>query len=110
MRVVETNWFDEIAYLATLRDITERKRAQQAQERLSQQLKEKVSELEALLKDKFSGQYSLEIIDVLVEPELAEVDRILATPTVIKVAPEPEKRIVGSLGDREKVLTGLGLV
>jgi PAS domain S-box-containing protein len=47
MRVVETNWFDEIAYLATLRDITERKRAQQAQERLSRQLKEKVEELEA---------------------------------------------------------------
>jgi PAS domain S-box-containing protein len=46
MRVVATNWFDEIAYLATLRDITERKKAQQAQERLSQQLKEKVSELE----------------------------------------------------------------
>ena len=47
MRVVETNWFDEIAYLATLRDITGRKKAQQAQERLSQQLKEKVKELEA---------------------------------------------------------------
>jgi circadian clock protein KaiB len=69
-----------------------------------------IQELEALLKDKFSGQYSLEIIDVLVEPELAEVDRILATPTVIKVGPEPERRIVGSLGDRGKVLAGLGLV
>jgi circadian clock protein KaiB len=69
-----------------------------------------IQELEALLKDKLSGQYSLKIIDVLVEPELAEVDRILATPTVIRVAPEPEKRIVGSLGDRGKVLAGLGLV
>ncbi len=69
-----------------------------------------IQELEALLEDKFSGQYSLKIIDVLVEPELAEVDRILTTPTVIKVAPEPEKRIVGSLGDRGKVLAGLGLV
>jgi circadian clock protein KaiB len=68
-----------------------------------------VQDLEALLKNKFSGRYHLEIIDVLIEPELAEVDRILATPTVIKVAPEPERRIVGSLGDREKVLAGLGL-
>jgi len=69
-----------------------------------------IQDLETLLEDKFSGRYSLEIIDVLAEPELAEVDRILATPTVIKVAPEPAKRIVGSLGDREKVLAGLGLV
>ena len=68
-----------------------------------------IQDLETLLKAKFSGQYSLEIIDVLAKPELAEVDRILATPTVIKVEPEPERRIVGSLGDYEKVLAGLGL-
>ena len=47
MRIVETVWFNETAYLATLRDITERKRAEQAQERLSQKLQEKVKELEA---------------------------------------------------------------
>jgi len=68
-----------------------------------------IQNLETLLEDKFSGRYSLEIIDVLAEPELAEVDGILATPTVIKVAPEPQRRIIGSLGDREKVLAGLGL-
>jgi circadian clock protein KaiB len=69
-----------------------------------------VQELGALLKDKFSGQYSLEVIDILAEPELAEVNGILATPTVTKVTPGPEKRIVGSLGDRGKVLAGLGLL
>jgi len=47
MRVVETEWEGESAYLASLRDITERKRAEEAQERLSQQLQAKVSELEA---------------------------------------------------------------
>ncbi len=69
-----------------------------------------IQDLKALLEDKFGGQYSLEIIDILAKPELAERDGILATPTVIKVAPKPERRIVGSLGDREKVLAGLGLV
>ena len=68
-----------------------------------------IEDLETLLEDKFSGQYSLEIIDVLDEPERAEIDRILATPTVIKVTPGTERRIVGSLGDHEKVLAGLGL-
>jgi len=46
MRVAETMWYDEISYLISLHDISERKRAQQAQERLSQQLQAKVSELE----------------------------------------------------------------
>jgi len=46
MRVVETEWEGESVYLASLRDITERKRAQRAQERLSQQLQARVSELE----------------------------------------------------------------
>jgi circadian clock protein KaiB len=68
-----------------------------------------IQDLETLLIDKFSGRYSLEVIDVLAEPELAEVDKILATPTVVKISPEPERRIVGSLGDCEKVLAGLGL-
>ena len=68
-----------------------------------------IRDLEALLKDRFNGRYSLDIIDVLTEPELVEIDRILATPTVIKVAPGPERRIVGSLGDHDKVIAGLGL-
>lgn len=47
MRVAETVWYDDSAYLVALRDVTERKQAQQAQERLSQQLQAQVSELEA---------------------------------------------------------------
>jgi len=47
MRVIETEWDGEIAYLASVRDITERKQAEQAQEKLRQQLKAQVSELEA---------------------------------------------------------------
>jgi circadian clock protein KaiB len=68
-----------------------------------------IQELEALLEGKFKGQYSLEIIDMLTNPGLAEADKVLATPTVIKIAPGPEARIVGGLSDHEKVLAGLGL-
>ena len=69
-----------------------------------------VQELEALLEHRFKNQYSLKVIDVLTEPELAEADKVLATPTVVKVTPPPERRIIGNLSIHEKVLVGLGLV
>ncbi len=49
------------------------------------------------------------IIDVLEQPQLAEDDRILATPTLIKQLPPPLRRVIGDLSDSEKVLLGLGL-
>lgn len=49
------------------------------------------------------------IIDVLENPELAEAERVLATPTLIKSAPPPARRVIGDLSDVQKVLRGLGL-
>jgi circadian clock protein KaiB len=46
----------------------------------------------------------LSIIDVLQEPQLAEQDRIIATPTLVKYGPLPVKRIVGDLSDVDEVL------
>lgn len=51
-----------------------------------------------------------EIIDVLEKPELAERDKVLATPTVAKVSPLPLRKIVGDLSYKEKVLAGLNLL
>jgi circadian clock protein KaiB len=68
-----------------------------------------VRELKALLEHRYKNRYFLKVIDVLKEPEIAEADRVLATPTVIKVTPRPEKRIVGSLSAHEKVVAGLWL-
>lgn len=68
-----------------------------------------VSRLKALLEQEFKDQYSLEIIDVLENPQAAESDKILATPTVVKVLPQPTRKIIGDLSDREKVLTGLSI-
>ena len=55
------------------------------------------------------GQYELIIIDVLECPQLAEDEKILATPTLIKELPPPLRRIIGDLSDKEKVLLGLDL-
>lgn len=55
-------------------------------------------------------QYELKIIDVLEEPELAETERILVTPTLIKQLPQPIQRIIGDLSNADKLLLGLDLI
>ncbi len=66
-----------------------------------------IANLNRICKDQLADAYRLEIIDVLKQPELAEADRILATPTLIKELPPPLRRIIGDLSDTEKVLVGL---
>jgi circadian clock protein KaiB len=44
---------------------------------------------------------------VLEFPELAEDEKILATPTLIKSLPLPLRRVIGDLSNTEKVLLGL---
>ncbi len=68
-----------------------------------------IANLRRLCEEKLKGKYELAIIDVLERPDLAEEDRILATPTLIKELPPPPRRIVGDLADEEKVALGLGL-
>jgi len=54
-------------------------------------------------------QYVIEVIDLLVEPQLAEGDQILAIPTLVKKVPEPIRKIIGDLSNEEKVLVGLNI-
>jgi circadian clock protein KaiB len=55
------------------------------------------------------GQYSIEIIDLLINPQLAEGDEILAIPTLVRQFPEPMRKIIGDLSNEEKVLVGLNI-
>ena len=54
-------------------------------------------------------QYSIEVIDLLLNPQLAEGDQILAVPTLVKKVPEPVRKIIGDLSNVEKVLVGLDI-
>ncbi|ACF14815.1 KaiB domain protein [Chloroherpeton thalassium ATCC 35110] len=65
--------------------------------------------LRNLCENKLSGEYELEIVDVLENPEIAEKERILATPTLMKLSPPPTRRITGDLSDHEKLINGLDL-
>jgi len=56
------------------------------------------------------GLYTIEVIDLLVQPQLAEGDQILAIPTLVRKVPEPIRKIIGDLSNEEKVLVGLNIV
>jgi circadian clock protein KaiB len=55
------------------------------------------------------GLYEIEVIDLLVNPQLAEGDQILAIPTLVKKVPEPVRKIIGDLSNEQKVLVGLDI-
>ncbi len=53
------------------------------------------------------GRYSIEVVDLLVNPRLAAGDQILAVPTLVRKFPEPIRKIIGDLSNEERVLVGL---
>jgi circadian clock protein KaiB len=65
--------------------------------------------LKHLGEEHLQGQYSIEIVDLLENPQLAQGDQILSIPTLVRKLPEPLKRIIGDLCDTERFLVGLDL-
>ena len=68
-----------------------------------------VASLKAFCEEHLKGRYVLEVIDIYRQPDLAEEDQILATPTLIRKYPLPRRRLVGDLSDEERLLAGLGV-
>lgn len=60
-------------------------------------------------KEHLEGKYSIEIIDLLKNPQLAEGDQIFAIPTLVRKVPEPIRKIIGDLSNEERVLVGLDI-
>jgi circadian clock protein KaiB len=54
-----------------------------------------------------AGRYTIEVIDLLVNPRLAAGDQILAVPTLVRKFPEPIRKIIGDLSNEDRVLVGL---
>lgn len=70
-----------------------------------------IANLHRLCEKEFDGRsYEIEVIDVLERPELAEQEKILATPTLVMFLPPPIRRVIGDLSKSDKVLLGLGLL
>jgi circadian clock protein KaiB len=68
-----------------------------------------IAEIKAFCERFLKGRYRLEVIDVYQQPELAEEERILATPTLVKLSPGPLRRIVGSLSDPGRISLRFGV-
>ena len=65
--------------------------------------------LKRICEEHLAGQYTIEVIDLLRNPQLAQGDQILAVPTLVRRPPEPVRKIIGDLSDEERVLVGLDL-
>ncbi|NGZ28206.1 MAG: circadian clock protein KaiB [Magnetococcales bacterium] len=69
-----------------------------------------IKNLRRMCQEELGGKYEMRVIDILEQPQLAEDEKILATPTLIKALPPPLRRIIGDLSDTERVLVGLDLL
>jgi len=68
------------------------------------------SNLKKLCEERLKGKYHIEVIDLLENPALAKGDQIFAIPTLVRKLPEPIKKIIGDLSNKERVLVGLNLI
>lgn len=65
--------------------------------------------LKKICEEHLQGKYSIEVIDLLKNPQLAQGDQILAIPTLVRKLPVPIRKIIGDLSNTERVLVGLDL-
>jgi circadian clock protein KaiB len=68
-----------------------------------------ISSVKRLCERHFAGRYELDVHDLCREPERARADDLLAAPTLVRVEPGPQLRLVGGLEDRQTVLSRLGV-
>ncbi len=69
-----------------------------------------LANLKVICENHLAGRYSIEVIDLLVNPKLAAGDQILAVPTLVRKFPTPIRKIIGDLSNKERVLVGLNLL
>ena len=66
-----------------------------------------LSNIREICENHLKGRYTLEIIDVYQQADIAEKEQLIALPLLIRKNPLPEKRLIGDMSDVEKVLKGL---
>ncbi len=65
--------------------------------------------LKRICDEHLQGQYHIEVVDLLENPQLSRDDQILALPTLVRKLPPPIRKIVGDLSNTDRVLVGLQL-
>jgi circadian clock protein KaiB len=68
-----------------------------------------IANLKKLCESNLAGRYTIDVVDLLVTPQLAAGDQIVALPTLVRRLPPPLKRVIGDLSNTERVLVGLDI-
>ena len=68
-----------------------------------------IENLKAICDEHLNGMYHIEIVDLLVHPQLAMGDQIVAIPTLVRKLPKPIRKVIGDLSNVERALVGLQL-
>ena len=68
-----------------------------------------LNNLKKYCEEHLKGKYKIDVVDLLIHPQLAEGDQILAIPTLVRKVPVPIRKIIGDLSNEEKVLVGLNI-
>ena len=69
-----------------------------------------LSNLKKYCEEHLQGKYQIEVIDLLVQQQLAVGEQNFAVPTLVRKVPVPIRKIIGDLSNEEKVLVGLNIV
>jgi circadian clock protein KaiB len=68
-----------------------------------------VANIRHICEESLQGRYDLQVIDIYRHPQFAKPEQIVVAPTLIRKQPKPERRIIGDLSNRKRVLSGLNL-
>jgi len=68
-----------------------------------------IDNLKSLCERHLAGRYRIEVVDLYQSPSLAHDEQIIATPTLLKIRPTPQRRVIGDLSEVDKVLHGLDI-
>ncbi len=69
-----------------------------------------IANLREICQTYLEGKYSIEVVDLMENPEIGREDQILAIPTLVRKLPPPITKIIGDLSDVERVLVGLSVI
>jgi circadian clock protein KaiB len=68
-----------------------------------------IANIKAICEEHLPERYNLEVVDVYQDYSMAAKEQIIALPMLVRIKPEPTRRLIGDMSDTKKVLKGLGL-
>jgi circadian clock protein KaiB len=68
-----------------------------------------IANIKKICEEHLQGRYELEVVDLYQQPQLAQGEQLIVSPTLIKKLPLPLRRVIGDMSNEERVLVGLDL-